>query len=98
MNPFPNRKLELAASWSDDCCGKKDFDAPIISLSSRYWPDHTAVSHIIVNFGEDCGTDATLAEQNFSGESLASVKVQVEEWAQAQMDRIVAALRKEFNV
>lgn len=26
------------AMWTDDCQGKKDFDGPIISLSTRYWP------------------------------------------------------------
>lgn len=32
------QELELGAEWTDDCGGKKDFDAPIISLSTRYWP------------------------------------------------------------
>jgi hypothetical protein len=26
------------AMWTDDCQGKKDFDGPIISISTRYWP------------------------------------------------------------
>jgi len=24
--------------WTNDCQGKKDFDGPIVTLSSRYWP------------------------------------------------------------
>lgn len=31
-------KLKIAASWSDDCQGKKDYDGPILSVSTRYWP------------------------------------------------------------
>jgi hypothetical protein len=26
------------ARWTDDCSGKKDFDGPIISVFTRYWP------------------------------------------------------------
>lgn len=29
---------KLNAKWTDDCCGKKDYDAPIIAISTRYWP------------------------------------------------------------
>lgn len=28
----------LTASWTPDCQGKWDYDAPILSLSCRYWP------------------------------------------------------------
>jgi hypothetical protein len=24
--------------WTDDCQGKKDFDGPLVSVSTRYWP------------------------------------------------------------
>jgi hypothetical protein len=24
--------------WSNDCCGKKDYDGPVVSVSTRYWP------------------------------------------------------------
>lgn len=30
--------LKLDAQWTDDCCGKKDFDGDILSISTRYWP------------------------------------------------------------
>lgn len=26
------------AKWTDDCSGKKDFDARVLSISTRYWP------------------------------------------------------------
>jgi len=31
-------ELKLYAEWTDDCQGKKDYDGPIISVSTRYWP------------------------------------------------------------
>jgi hypothetical protein len=32
------KKPKHAAVWTDDCQGKKDFDAHLVSLSTRYWP------------------------------------------------------------
>lgn len=32
------------AMWTNDCQGKKDFDGPIISISSRYWPRGGGIS------------------------------------------------------
>lgn len=31
-------KIALNATWTSDCCGKQDYDAPILSISTRYWP------------------------------------------------------------
>lgn len=46
----------VAAEWADDCQGKKDFDGPIVSVSTRYWPRgggmwifNTATGHIQEN-------------------------------------------------
>ena len=123
MDPIPD-KMTLEAQWTDDCCGKKDYDAPILSISTRYWPrggGHFVVTNtpgqpvkiedssarpeikpsancsLMVNFAEDVGMDAVLAEQEFEGETFEEVKAGVETWAQAQMDRAVAALRREFG-
>lgn len=30
--------MKLRAEWTDDCQGKKDYDGPIVSISTRYWP------------------------------------------------------------
>lgn len=30
--------MKLAAEWTDDCQGKKDYDGEILSISTRYWP------------------------------------------------------------
>lgn len=31
-------QLKLRARWTDDCQGKKDYDGPVVSISTRYWP------------------------------------------------------------
>jgi len=31
-------ELKPYAGWTNDCQGKQDFDGPIISISTRYWP------------------------------------------------------------
>lgn len=121
MDPIPD-KMTLEAQWTDDCCGKKDYDAPIIAVSTRYWPrggGHFVVTNtpgqpvkiedgsmrpeikpsancaITIRYGE--GDSADLIEKDFEGETFEDVKAQVEPWAQAQMDRVVAALRREFG-
>lgn len=35
------------AVWTKDCCGKEDLDFNIISASTRYWPDHSALCSIL---------------------------------------------------
>lgn len=47
--------------------------------------------------GGDLGDDLTLAEMYFEADTEQEVKAQVEAWAQVQMDRAVAVLRKEFG-
>lgn len=37
----------LEIEWTDDCCGKKDYDGNIVSVSSRYWP--RGGSHLVVS-------------------------------------------------
>lgn len=33
-----SNELKPNCEWKDDCCGKKDYDGQIISISTRYWP------------------------------------------------------------
>jgi hypothetical protein len=94
--------LKLNAAWTDDCSGKKSYDGDILSVSSRYWPRTitdrpSATSCFIVNHGGESDDYETITEMKFEGDSLADVKAQVEVWAQAQMNRAVAALRREFD-
>lgn len=42
-------ELKLYAEWTDDCQGKKDYDGPIISVSTRYWPGPTSGGFMEVN-------------------------------------------------
>lgn len=30
--------MPINARWTDDCCGKKDYDADLVRLSTRLWP------------------------------------------------------------
>ena len=30
--------VKTTAVWTNDCCGKKDFDGEMLTVSSRYWP------------------------------------------------------------
>ena len=30
--------MKLETEWTDDCQGKKDYDADLVRLSTRYWP------------------------------------------------------------
>jgi hypothetical protein len=39
-----------AVKWTNDCCGKKDYDGPIISVSTRYWP--ATGGFLILDHGE----------------------------------------------
>ena len=123
MDPIPD-KLTCVAEWDDDCCGKKDYDGPVCSVSTRYWPrggghfivhatpgreakiegnearpevKPSATSHLLINFQEDDGLGGVLIEKDFEAETFEEVKAQVEAWSQEQMDRAVAALRREFN-
>jgi hypothetical protein len=33
------KHIKLAAKWTNDCGGKKDYDGDILSVSTRYWPE-----------------------------------------------------------
>ena len=30
--------MKLNAEWTNDCCGKKDYDGDVLQISTRYWP------------------------------------------------------------
>ncbi len=30
--------MRLAAKWTNDCQGKKDYDGSIVRITTRYWP------------------------------------------------------------
>ncbi|MEE7625397.1 hypothetical protein V3O24_04425 [Methylobacter sp. Wu8] len=98
--------MKLDITWADDCQGKKDYDGDIVAVSTRYWPSNhqkngmcSAICDISMydGFLDRNGESELLISKNFEGATFAQVAEQVEPWAQAQMDRIAAALRAEFN-
>lgn len=44
---------KVPATWENDCQGKKDYDAELVSLSTRYWPRGGGFSAIIDGKWED---------------------------------------------
>jgi hypothetical protein len=92
-------ELRLAAQWTDDCFGKKDYDGDILSVSTRYWPDCTAHSSLILwTKYEDCRDDVRLIDKDFEAASFEELAPQVEAWAQEQMDKAFEALRADFGI
>lgn len=94
-----DKKLKVCARWIYSHNGKSDYDAYIISLSSRYltYPSSNASSSISLNFGSpnEWGYDdsITLIEQEFQGAGEIEVKRQVEDWAQNEFNKIHEALK-----
>jgi hypothetical protein len=92
--------LKLSATWRDDCQGKKDYDAPVLSISTRYWPSSyqkngkiSASSALVLNHGDDDYMD--LLKREFEGDTEEEVKKQVEEWAQNTFELIISLIRRE---
>jgi hypothetical protein len=98
--------LKLSATWTNDCQGKKDYDGDILSISTRYWPGSyqanrmvSALSQLVLRYGESgaSGDYVVLARAEFEAGTFETLAPQVEQWAQEQMDRAVAALVVEFG-
>ena len=100
--------FKLHAKWTDDCQGKKNYDGPVISISTRFWPPnydgkgrYSARSHLMIdhnNEPDDFPDGYSVIEQEFYGLTEDEVKKQVEEFAQKMMDRVVKAVQQEFYV
>lgn len=92
--------MRLNAEWKPDFGGREDYDGPVLSISSRYWPNGSASATLLINFQHPDGSmdDLPLARGEFTGANLAEVAPQVEAWAQEQMDRAVRVLAREFSV
>jgi hypothetical protein len=43
--------LKAYAYWTHDCQGKQDFDGPLLSVSTRYWPGPEGGGFMMVNNG-----------------------------------------------
>jgi hypothetical protein len=44
-------QIKPYAMWTSDCQGKQDFDGPILSVSTRYWPGPEGGSALCVSGG-----------------------------------------------
>lgn len=86
----------MTLEWEPNCQGKWDYDGPILSVSSRYYSNFTAVSAIILE-GRSEVDYKTLREKYFRGRSEADCKAQVEAWAQEQFEYFRKLLEKEME-
>ena len=91
--------MQIDAEWSDDCGGKRDYDADLISISSRCYPGtpQTAVSSLIL-WEKNASVGITLTEENFQGTTREEVEHKVEKWAQARFEEIVELLKTKFQI
>lgn len=104
--------MDIEISWADDCQGKKDYDADLVRLSSRYWPrggGFTEFNNGRFVENEDRPEikpsavshillgDERLASADFEGETEDEVKAKVEAWAAEQVARVEAAIRSAFT-
>jgi len=99
--------MKLQAEWTNDCSGKQDYDAELVTLSTRYWPsqysqtfrhpDKIITDHPSALVGIYlCEESDPLIATEFYADTEAGVKCKVEEWAQAQFEKIERVIRAEF--
>ena len=80
-----------ALTWTQDCMGKQDYDGPIVHVSTRYWPDYTAHSAILIG-------ETEIFKKDFIGSSEVECKVQVEAWVRERTVRILRAIESVLAV
>ena len=97
--------LSLAAEWTLDCQGKQDYDAEIVSLSTRYWPRGGGFSirqdgEFKTNHRQDIKPSAVVAIYLVSGdpndhrhEKIWSAKFEAE--TEAEVNALVEAWARE---
>lgn len=82
--------------WTDDCSGKQDLDIPILSISTRYYPDFTAIPSFLLG-DDDIDSDIDykiLFEPNdfIRGESEEDCKLKVKEWYISNLTNAIGKL------
>jgi len=99
--------------WTNDCGGKKNYDGPLVSVSSRFWPQ--GGGFLIFNNGqfEDNETrphikpsanstiyigEKEVVSMDFEAETEKEVMDSVESWVQEQFEKIVSTLSKVFEI
>lgn len=72
--------------WTEDCQGKRDFDAPLLSVSCRYYPDFNVSASILFFVGSSIQGDyLVLAYSDIWGTSETNAKEQTEAWVKEQI-------------
>ena len=84
--------------WTPDCSGKQDYDGQFVFVSTRYWPPyqysakHSAKASVLMHNADRRSEPKVLAEQEFSGDSEAEVKRNVELWVDLQLSELESVL------
>ena len=86
--------IEFECAWTLDCQQKQDFDFPIINVSTRYWPDHTAMPSIYI--GDVLGGFELKPETYITGNSETECKYNTEQWIKAEVKKILTVLKAEL--
>lgn len=86
-------KSEDEPQWSWDCNFKLDFDGPILSISSRFYPPHKNAGDywegiLSVMFGEE-----TILEKKFKETTLDELKTKVEKFAKDYKEEVKLKLK-----
>ena len=104
--------MELQAEWEPDCQGKQDFDADLVCLSSRFYPQGGGFSELNagrwIENADRPGIspsaaatiylqDRELASVSFEGRTEAEVKDKLEAWAREQFSKIASAMSAAFR-
>ncbi len=106
-----SKTMELEAQWEFDCGGKQDFDATLVRLSSRFWPQ--GGGYYEWNAGQWLENkdrpkippsakatiylqDRELASASFEGHTETEVKAKLEAWAREQFSKVANALSVAF--
>ena len=91
------------AKWTSDCCGKQDLDFEVLSVSTRYWPDHSAKVTFLAEgqtirdergIVECPGYDPILESPIIYGSSEEDCKDKVRSWIN---EHVLEALEKMVN-
>lgn len=95
--------MQLEAEWTQDCCGKQDYDANLVQLSTRFWPRGGGYLMLDTGTGVIEGNEARPAERPsakaeilFQGKTIAEVDIEGETEEEVKA-RVEAWARLQFN-
>ena len=83
-------------NWTKDGRGKQDLDIPILSISTRYYPDFTAMPSFLLgdtDVDSDIDYKILLEPSDFiKGESEEDCKLKVKEWYVSNLENVIGKL------